>query len=120
MKNFADVVLNSARPVFRDKYYVAVPMKIEEAKDFFVYVDTPDPEKDPRYNYEALMKIRNEYYVPKGEAQEACVCECFSSLDETKIMKTMKELVNKVSAISLSDDLQNLPLALQEVKKLWR
>ena len=120
IKNFADVVLNGAKPVFRDKYYVAVPMRIEEAKDFFVYVDTPDPEKDPRYNYEALMKVRNEFYVPKGEAQDACVCECFSSLDEAKIIKTMEELVKKVSAISLSDELSNLPLALQEVKKLWR
>jgi len=83
-------------------------------------VDTPNPETDARYNFEALMKVRGEYYVPKGEAQEACVCECFSSLDEAKIMKTMEQLVKKVSAISLSDELPNLPLAMREVKKLWR
>lgn len=106
--------------MFRDKFYVAVPLKIEEAKDFFVYVDTPDPEKDARYNFEALMKVKGEYYVPKGESIEACVCECFSSLDENKIMKTMEQLVKKVSAVSIQDDLPNLPLALREVKKLWR
>jgi hypothetical protein len=120
IKNFADVVLNSAKPVFRDKYYVAVPLKIEEVKEFFVYVDTPNPEKDARYNFEALMKVRNEHYIPKGEGVEACVCECFSSLDEAKIMNTMEQLVKKVSAISMQDELPNLPLALQEVKKLWR
>jgi len=120
MANFADVVLNGARPIFRDKFYIAVPLRIEEAKDFFVYVDTPAPERDARYNFEALMKIRGEYYVPKGEAIQGCVCECFSSLDEVKIMKTMEQLVKKVSAISLSDDLVNLPNALREAKKLWR
>jgi hypothetical protein len=120
MTNFADVVLNGAKPVFRDKFYVAVPLRIEEAKDFFVYVDTPCPEEDARFNFEALMKIRGEYYVPKGEAIQGCVCECFSSLDEAKIMRTIKQLVKKVSAISLSDDLANLPNALQEARKLWR
>jgi hypothetical protein len=120
MKNFADVVLNRVRPVFRDKYYVAVPIKIEEAKDYFVYVDTPNPEKDARYNFEALMKVRGEYYIPKGDGTDACVCECFSSLDEAKIIKTMEKLVGNVSAISMHDDLPNLPLALREVKKLWR
>jgi hypothetical protein len=120
MTNFADVVLNGAKPVFRDKFYVAVPLRIGEAKDFFVYVDTPSPEEDARYNFEALMKVRGEYYVPKGEAIQGCVCECFSSLDEAKIMKTMEQLVKKVSAISLSDDLSNLPNALREARKLWR
>lgn len=66
------------------------------------------------------MKIRDEYYVPKGEATQGCVCECFSSLDEAKIMRIMEQLVKKVSAISLSDDLANLPNALQEARKLWR
>jgi hypothetical protein len=120
MTNFADVVLNKAEPKFRNKYYVAVPLKFEEAKDYFVYVDTPDPEKDARYNFEALMRVRGEYYVPKGDGVEACVCECFSSLDEATIMRTMEQLMKKVSAISLSDDLPNLPLVLREVKKLWR
>jgi hypothetical protein len=118
--NFADVVLNKAEPKYRDKYYVAVPLKFEEAKDFFVYVDTPDPEKDARYNFEALMKIKGEYYIPKGEGNEACVCECFSSLDEAKIMKTMEKLVGNVSAVCMQDELSNLPFALREVKKLWR
>jgi len=120
MKNFSDVILNGAKPVFRDKYYVAIPMRFEEAKEFFVYIDTPDPEKDPRYNYEALMKIRNEFYIPKGDGQEGCVCECFSSLDEKKISDTFENLLSKVSSISLSDERANLPLALNEVKKLWR
>jgi len=120
MTNFADVVLNKAEPKFRNKYYVAVPIKFEEAKEYFVYVDTPDPEKDARFNFEALMKIRGGYYVPKGEGIDACVCECFSSLDEAKIIKTMEKLVSSVSAISMQDDLPNLPLALREVKKLWR
>lgn len=35
-------------------------------------------------------------------------------------MRTMEQLVKKVSAISLSDDLANLPNALQEARKLWR
>jgi len=120
MTNFADVVLNKAEPQFRNKYYVVVPLKFEEAKDYFVYVDTPDPEKDARYNFEALMRVRGEYYVPKGDGVEACVCECFSSLDEAMIMRTMEQLMKKVSAISLSDDLPNLSLALREVKKLWK
>jgi hypothetical protein len=120
MTNFADVVLKKAEPKFRNKYYVVVPIKFEEARDYFVYVDTPDPEKDARFNFEALMKIKGEYYVPKGDGTDACVCECFSSLDEAKIVKTMEQLVKKVSAISLSNDLPNLPLALHEVKKLWR
>jgi hypothetical protein len=120
MKNFADVVLNKAQPQFRNKYYVAVPVRFEEAKDFFVYVNTPDPVKDARYNFEALMKINSDYYIPKGDGAEACVCECFSSLDEKHIINTMEKLVNNISAISIQDELPNLPLALREVKKLWK
>jgi hypothetical protein len=120
MKNFADVVLNKAKPQFRDKYYVAVPVRFEEAKDFFVYVNTPDPVKDARYNFEALMKINGEYYIPKGDGSEACVCECFSSLDEKYIINTMEKLINNISAISINNELPNLPLALREVKKLWK
>ena len=116
IKNFADVVLKDAKPQYRGKYYVAVPLEFPSAKEYFTYVKFP--EEDKRYNFNALAKINRNYYVPKGDDYSGCVCEVFNELNIDKIYKTMEELVSKVEGEV--NRLEDLRPAFEEVKKLWR
>ncbi|MBX0311085.1 MAG: hypothetical protein JHC31_04685 [Sulfurihydrogenibium sp.] len=117
IENFKDVVFNSASPKYRGKYYVAVPFSIKETENMFVNVKFP--EKDKRFNFEALMKVRNEYYVPKAEQPaEGVVCEVFDKLDLSKIKNTMADLLGKIEAYSLTDELEQLEDCYNEFIKL--
>ena len=116
IKNFADVVLKDAKPQYRGKYYVAVPVDFPEAKDYFTYVKFP--ENDKRYNFNALGKIGRHFYVPKGEDYSGCVCEVFDELNIDKIYSKMQDLLSKLEGGT--DRLEDLRPAYEEVRKLWR
>jgi hypothetical protein len=117
VENFKDVVFNSASPKYRGKYYVAVPFSIKETENMFVNVKFP--EKDKRFNFEALMKVRGEYYVPKAEQPaEGVVCEVFDKLDFNKAKQTMSDLLSKIEAYSLADELENFEDCYNEFIKL--
>jgi hypothetical protein len=117
IKNFKDVVFYSKPPEFRGKYYVAVPFAINETKNMFVNVKFP--EKDKRINFEALMKVRNEFYVPKAEQPvEGVVCETFDKLDINKVKQTISNLLDKIETYSLTSDIENLEACYNEFVKL--
>jgi len=119
IENFKDVVFNSAEPKFKGKYYVAVPFNVEETKNMYVNIKYPD--KDKRYNFEALMKVKNEYYLPKAEqASGGIVCEVFNTLDLNKIKQTMSDLLSQIEAYSLTDELEQLEDCYNEFIKLGK
>lgn len=119
IENFKDVVFNSAPPKFKGKYYVAVPFTITETKNMFVNIKFP--ERDKRYNFEALMKVRNEYYIPKAEQPSSgIVCEVFDKLDFNNIKNTMSNLLDKIEAYSLTNDLEQLEDCYNEFLKLGK
>ncbi|MBX0312388.1 MAG: hypothetical protein JHC31_11560 [Sulfurihydrogenibium sp.] len=119
IENFKDVVFNSASPKYRDKYYVAVPFSITETKNMFVNIKFPD--KDKRYNFEALMKVKGGYYLPKAEQPSGgIVCEVFDKLDFLKIKDTISNLLGKVEAYSLTDELKQLEDCYNEFLKLGK
>jgi hypothetical protein len=119
IENFKDVIFNSEPPKFKGKYYVAVPFEINETKTMFINVKFP--EKDKRINFEALMKVRGEYYVPKAEQPaEGVVCEVFDKLDFPKIKQTMSDLIGKIEAYSLTDELEQLEDCYNEFIKLGK
>jgi hypothetical protein len=119
IENFKDVVFNSASPKFKGKYYVAVPFSVNETKNMFVNIKFP--EKDKRFNFEALMKVKNEYYIPKAEQPSGgIVCEVFDKLALNKIKDTMSNLLNKVEAYSLTDELEQLEDCFAEFSKLGK
>jgi hypothetical protein len=119
IENFKDVVFNSASPKFKGKYYVVVPFNITETKNMFVNIKFPD--KDKRYNFEALMKVKNEYYIPKAEQPSGgIVCEVFDKLEFNKVKQTMSDLLGKIEAYSLTDELEQLEDCYNEFLKLGK
>jgi hypothetical protein len=119
IENFKDVVFNSATPKYKGKYYVAVPFNITETKNMFVNIKFPD--KDKRYNFEALMKVKGEYYIPKAEQPSGgIVCEVFDKLDFVKVKQTMSDLLGKIEAYSLTDELEQLEDCYNEFLKLGK
>jgi len=119
IENFKNVVFDSAPPKFKGKYYVAVPFSVDETKNMYVNIKFPD--KDKRYNFEALMKIKNEYYLPKAEQPSGgVVCEVFDKLDLPKIKQTMSDLIDKIEAYSLTDELEQLEDCYNEFIKLGK
>jgi hypothetical protein len=107
VENFKDVVFDSANPKYKGRYYVSVPFNITETKNMFVNIKFP--EKDKRYNFEALMKVKGEYYIPKAEQPSGgIVCEVFDKLDFNKMKNAMSDLLDKIEAYSITDELENL------------
>jgi hypothetical protein len=116
IENYKDVIFDSATPKYRGKYYVSVPFVVEETKNMFVNIKFP--EKDERFNFESLMKVGKEYYIPKAEApMEGVVCEVFDKLDFTKMKGVMSKLINQVEAYSLNDELEQLEDCYNEFVK---
>ncbi|MBX0310244.1 MAG: hypothetical protein JHC31_00305, partial [Sulfurihydrogenibium sp.] len=119
IENFKDVIFDSASPKFKGKYYVAVPFNITETKNMFVNIKFP--ENDKRYNFEALMRIKNEFYIPKAEQPSGgIVCEVFNTLELNKVKNTMADLLGKIEAYSLTDELEQLEDCYNEFIKLGK
>jgi hypothetical protein len=119
VENFKDVVFDSVPPKYKGKYYVSVPFTLNETKNMFVNIKYPD--KDKRYNFEALMKVKNEYYIPKAEQPSGgIVCEVFDKLDFNKVKDTMSNLLGKIEAYSLNDELEQLEDCYNEFTKLGK
>jgi hypothetical protein len=119
IENFKDVVINGATPKYKGKYYVAVPFSVNETKNMYVNIKFPD--KDKRYNFEALMKVKNEYYMPKAEQPSGgIVCEVFDKLDFINIKDTMSKLLSKIEAYSITDELEQLEDCYNEFLKLGK
>ena len=114
--NYADVLLKDAKPKYKAKYVVAVPFSIEETK--YQFVNVSFPENDKRYQFEALMKIKNKYSLPKQEQPvQGVVCEAFTSYNSTAaIFNTMQDLLSQVKAYSLQSEIEKLQVALEEFK----
>jgi hypothetical protein len=119
IENFKDVIVNGATPRYKNKYYVSVPFNITETKNMFVNIRFP--EKDKRFNFEALMKVKGDYYIPKTEQHSGgIVCEVFDKLDFNKVKYTMKDLLSKIEAYSLTDELEQLEDCYNEFLKLGK
>lgn len=113
IKNYNDVLTKDAKPVYRNKYVVAVPFSVPETKNQFVNITFP--ENDKRYQFEALMKQNKIYSLPKQELPVGgVVCESFSTFTPTAIYKTMEKLLKEVKAYSLESDIEKLQKALEE------
>lgn len=112
IKNYAKVLTDDETPEYRDKYVVATPFTIEETKNQFVNIDFP--EGDKRFGFEALMKIRDRYSVPKQEQSvSGVVCEAFSSYDIARMIRSIDELLSQVKAYSLTNASNDLEEALR-------
>lgn len=115
IENFADVIVNYAKPKFKGKYVVSVPFHVN-SHDQFIYIKFP--EKDNRYKFEALTKKNNNYYIPKQPIPTSgVVCEVFDSLDENKIQQAIQNLINNIEAYNLEDNLTDLPDAIKHFKE---
>ena len=115
IQNFADVVLNDAKPVYRGRYYVAIPFNAY-VKDYYVYVKFP--ERDKRYNFNALMKVDGHYYIPKGSEGSGCICEVFNELNKERMKSALERLTEKLDGVEIR--LSEFDEAYEEVRRLWR